>query len=360
MLQEELKKRGIPDLLTFENGEKVTAETWPRRREEILRVLKSELYGELPELSFRQSCRLRREENRSFMGGKAVVRDMEITIESPAGNHSWPLTVLLPKKEEPVPMLVHIAFPRFYPVDMVPAEEIVDRGFGLCTFLYTDVTTDDDDFTDGMAGLFYPDGKRGEHDAGKIAIWAWAASRAVDELMKMPDVDPDRLAVIGQSRLGKTALWAGAQDTRFAAVIPVQSGCSGAAIARGKTGETVRQITDNFGYQFAPAYRRYAGQEDRMPFDQHFPLALAAPRKLYVTSASEDLWSDPLGEYLGCEAVSPVYALLGGKPLEETEELKDDMRLNGGDVGYCRTAENHYFSREDWMRACDFLEDRTR
>ena len=358
MLQEELKKREIPDLLTFQNGEKVTADTWPRRREEILRVTRRELYGELPEISFRQRCEIVREDD-SFMGGKAILREMRISIETGAGGHEWPAQLILPKTRVPAPVFVAICFDRG-PVDLIPIEEIVDRGFGLCMFACSAVTKDNDDFTDGAAKLFYPDGNRNEHDAGKIAIWAWAASRIADELVKMPDVDAERLIVIGHSRLGKTALWAGAEDTRFAGVVPVQSGCSGAAIARGKTGEMVKHITGMFPYWFAPAYRQYAGQEERMPFDQHFPLALIAPRKLYVTSASGDLWSDPLGEYLGCEAVSPVYELLGAKPMRKAEELKDDVRLDGGDVGYCRTAENHYFSREDWMRACDFMEDRTR
>lgn len=355
MLTEQLEARCLPRLLA--DGA-LTAAGWPARRAEIMEILKQELFGVLPEKAWTQSCELTREENHFYHGGRSVIRDCLLTVNIDGQPFSWRFWYSFPKSDHPVPLVLLPVFPRLFPVDSVPAEEICDRGYGVCCFDYTSVSSDDGDFTSGLAKLFYPDGQRGPHDGGKIALWAWATSRILDELLKVPELDPRRILIAGHSRLGKTALWAGACDERFGGVISVQSGCAGAAIARGNSGEKVGDIAGKFPFWFAPAYASYAGRETEMPFDQHFLLAMAAPRPLYVTSAAGDLWADPLGEYLCCEAVSPVYALLGKKPFPGVEELSDSMAIHGGDIGYGRRPGTHFFSRHDWQHIMDFFDAR--
>ena len=354
-----LEQRKLPGILVHTDGRPVTGESWPERRKEIRTLLENELFGHLPDEPFIRKSETVREENRHFLGGKAIYRDVEITVTLRDTPFSWHVICAIPKAEKPVPVFVMPSFTKLLPFDTLPVEEICDGGYGVCCFDYQTVTKDNEDFRDGLAGIFYPDGKRGPHDGGKIAIWAWAASRVLEAVCRFPEIDPKRISVVGHSRLGKTALWAGAQDERFSAVISVQSGCGGAALARGNTGEKIRDITTNFPFWFAPAYAGYADREALMPFDQHFLLALTAPRPLYVTSAASDLWADPLNEYLDALAVTPVYQLLGMKGVEDVEALSDSVALHTGAVGYSRRIGGHFFSREDWQRVICFLDQRT-
>ena len=352
MLAKQLEARQLPRLLT----DGMTAAGWPARRAEIMGILGRELFGTLPEKVFTQTCEMKAEESHFYHGGKSVIRDNLLTVEIDGQPYSWRFWYSFPKADRPVPMFLLPVFTRLLPVDFLPTEEICDGGYGICCFDYASVSSDDGDFTNGLAKLFYPDGQRGPHDGGKIALWAWAASRILDELLKVPEIDHDRILIAGHSRLGKTALWAGACDERFGGVISVHSGCGGAALARGNTGEKVGDITTNFPFWFAPAYAAYASREAEMPFDQHWLLAMAAPRLLYVTSAAGDLWADPLGEYLDCEAVSPLWALLGRKPFTGADALCDDMVLHDGDIGYSRRPGTHFFSRQDWQRIMAFFD----
>jgi hypothetical protein len=190
----------------------------------------------------------------------------------------------------------------------MPVEEITDRHFALATFCYTDITSDsDDNFTSGIAGFY----DRKKYNWGKISMWAWAASRALDYLLTLSDIDGERVAVIGHSRLGKTALWCGANDKRVKFVISNDSGCSGGAITRGKTGERVKEITKNFPYWFCPNYTHYIENENNMPFDQHYLIAACAPRSVIIGTAVEDTWADPFSEYLAAYAASDAYLLNG-------------------------------------------------
>ena len=211
MFAQALEARRLPQLL--KDG--MTAAGWPARRAEIKAVLDRELFGALPEKAWTQSCELKSEEKHYYHGGKSVIRDHMLTVEIDGRPFSWRFWYSFPKKDKPVPMFVLPMFSRLFPVDFLPTEEICDSGYGICCFDYASVSTDDGDFTNGLAKLFYPDGQRGPHDGGKIALWAWAASRILDELLKAPEIDPGRILIAGHSRLGKTALWAGACDERF-------------------------------------------------------------------------------------------------------------------------------------------------
>ena len=354
----ELEKRNLPDVLRMNDVSCVQgAAQWSMRRKEIMEILKTELFGTLPRCEYTWQCEVEREENHYYHGGKSLIRiaRMDVTINEKF--FSWKFHYSLPKSEKPVPVFLMPTFTKLLPVDSIPTEEICDNGFGITNFDYQSISTDDGDFTNGLSGLFYPDGARETHDGGKISVWAWAVMRMMDYLTTVPEIDKDRIYIVGHSRLGKTALWAGALDERFAGVISVQSGCGGAALARGNTGETVRNITEKFSFWFAPAYTAYADNETAMPFDQHFLLAMAAPRKLYVTSAAGDLWADPLGEYLACVAVEPVYAACGLSGVPEREALGDEAALNGEQAGYFRRKGTHFFSRTDWHAIMNFLSE---
>ena len=352
----ELDIRQLPPLLQNAKGEAVTSpEAWASRRREIMTLLEDELFGRLPACEYTWQCTQEFEEQHYYLGGKGLIRVVRMDVTVNGKPFSWRFHYSLPKCDKPVPLFLQIGFSPRLPFATIPVEEINGGGFGLAFFDYQQVSTDDDDFTSGLSALFYPDGRRGPHDGGKIALWSWASSRIMDYLCTVPEIDHHRVTVIGHSRLGKTALWAGARDERFCGVAAIQSGCGGAAIARQNTGETVASITEHFPFWFAPAYAAYADREEAMPFDQHFLAAMAAPRKLYISSAAGDLWADPLGEWLCCHAVSPVYELLGRGGVQPSAAPGDDITLHQGQVAYHRRPGTHFFSRADWQRVMAYF-----
>lgn len=324
-------------------------------KSEMIRILLEEEYGHLPplpdELCFEL---LEKPIVKNFCAGKATFHKIFAHCKLGNKTFSFPFYRILPTKEGKHPFFVHINFRSDIPDRYQPTEELIDNGFAVLSFNYNDVTKDNGDFCDGLAGVLYEDGKRKANDAGKIAMWAWAAHRIMDYAETLSDLlDLGCATVCGHSRLGKTALLAGATDSRFAFVHSNNSGCGGAAITRGKTGEQPSDICRTFPFWFCENYLKYQNDASTMPFDQHWLIASIAPRYVNVASAFEDKWADPDSEFLSCIAASEAFE--NGFVCEDRLPVIGDTFLDG-DIGYQLRDRCHYFSREDWLKLMLFIE----
>lgn len=341
MIEKLLEERKIPGLLS---------------RQEMLDILMEEEYGHLPPKPEKISWEIKENYIRDFCGGKAIADKVTAVCVVNGKEFSFPFTVCIPTEGEKHPFFLHINFRDCVPDRYMPTEELIDNGFAVLSFGYEDVTKDNNDMTDGLAGVLYENGVRKPADAGKIAMWAWAAQRVLDYAETLGDVlDFSRSVVCGHSRLGKTALFAGATDTRFQFIYSNDSGCSGAAITRGKEGEHVHVICGVFPFWFCENYKKYMGAEEGMPFDQHYLIAASAPRNVLVGSASEDLWADPVSEFLACVAAGPAF----GGFVHEDRLPKVGEAFFEGKIGYHLRKGLHDFARDDWHRLIEFVNSKS-
>ncbi|PYI53904.1 dienelactone hydrolase family protein [Paenibacillus flagellatus] len=363
-----LEQRSLPDPLLGSDGRKVTTEEQWRsvRRPDILRLFRDYVYGREP-VGRPEHIGFHVEKEDGFMEGAAIRKRVEIRFEGPGGAGAFRLLLFLPAKAaKPVPVFLLINnrgravadAERASSSPFWPAELIVSRGYAAALFHTEELDPDrDDGFADGVHGLFDPVEKpRSPHAWGTIAAWAWGACRAMDYLETDPDIDPRRVAVVGHSRGGKTALWAGAIDPRFAMVVSNNSGCTGAALSRGKRGETIRDINARFPHWFCETYKSFDGRENELPVDQHMLLSLIAPRALYVSSATEDLWADPESEFLSLIAAEPVYRLFGSEGLGTASLPPADTPVFGSGVGYHIRTGKHDMGLSDWRHFIDFAD----
>ncbi len=366
--EEKVPDYTLPRLLTTNDGRTVTdAAAWNGvRRQEILELFRENVYGRVPETPYTRNFRVVRED-RNAMNGTATLREVDIEISSEGRSLTIRLSLFVPNNAGgKVPAFLIInnrgteqADPsREIKNEFFPAEEIISRSYAAAVFQNSDVDPDNfDDFRNGIHGILDRGERKGD-SWGTIAAWAWGASRCMDYLVTDSSIDPARVAVIGHSRGGKTALWAAAEDQRFAMAVSNESGCGGAALARRKFGETVETINRAFPHWFCRNYLQWGNNEDSMPVDMHMLMALIAPRAVYVTSASEDLWADPRGSYLSLYHSLPVFRLFDGNTVLDEGMPPLNTPVSSGKTAYHVRDGVHNLLLKDWNWIMDFA-DRT-
>jgi hypothetical protein len=398
----------LPDPLVMQSGAAVkTADDWTNlRRPEILKLYQDFIYGHSPAAA-KATARVLDLDSQA-LGGKAVRKQVDLEFQNDDGTKKVVFHVLLytPAGAQPVPTFLCLSFSGNYSVIDDPKvlvhpawdkktktlempvkvargkshswriEDTLARGYGIAVVDYNDIEPDWSDgsgWSHGVRGLFMKAGESGRaaDSWGAISAWAWGASRILDYLETDKNVDARRVIMLGHSRLGKTSLWAGAQDTRFAMVIASCSGEMGASLARRDYGETVTSMCKSFPYWFCGNFLQYGGNIPKMPVDTHMLISLVAPRPLYLNTGSLDRWADPRGEFQAAIAAAPVYRLFGkqslvtdlppGKSLMESGVLEGfpppplDVPILH-DIGYQTHAGPHDILPADWERFWDFAD----
>lgn len=367
----------LPDPLRLPNGKRITtAKQWENeQRGAILTLFKQQVYGEMPGRVPGTRYEVQRVDS-SILGGKATRKFVRIWFGAGTDVPYVDAMLYLPKAVRKAPVFVTLNYGNYTTSDdptiplsgrvnstpdsqapkrgsfarRWPYEQLIDAGFGIITADYGDLEPDKlSGWKTGIRTTLQAQTTLKPEQWSAIGAWAWGMSRLADYLETEPTVDAKRLIVQGHSRLGKTALWAGANDPRFAMVVSNESGEGGAALARRNYGETVKRVTEVFPYWFIPTYATYSERVNELPIDQHELLALMAPRVLYVCSAAEDNWSDQRGEFLSLKAAAPVWGLYGPTPtLGEFPVV--DQPVRSGPLGYHNRAGKHDVMPFDWAQ----------
>tara|TARA_B100000676_G_scaffold305524_1_gene359900 strand:+ start:8158 stop:9441 length:1284 start_codon:yes stop_codon:yes gene_type:complete len=385
----------LPEVLKLGTGGTVmSVSQWQeKRRPEVLELFRKHVYGRIPGDVKNSFISVLQEESNQALGGTAIRRQVRLYLKTKGESPYIDLLIYLPKKEllrdGSVPIFTGLNFNGNHTVTLekqVPVhskwsrndprvghkdnranegsrgvkierwqpEMLISEGFGLATAYYGDIDPDfDDGWKNGIHTLFPSSTNLKKDDWGSIASWAWGLSRMMDYFVTDEDIDHQRVALTGLSRLGKTALWAGAEDERFAIVISTDSGCGGAALSRRVFGETVKRINTSFPHWFCDNFNQYNDAEHRLPVDQHMLVALIAPRPVYIASAIEDVWADPKGEFVSGLEASPVYELFGKVGTGTAKHPPVDHPI-GDYVGYHMRSGDHDANRFDWEQYIRF------
>lgn len=383
---------GLPDPLVMFNGERVTTrrQWFEQRRPELKALFQYYMYGTLPAAPEKVSGTVEREDPQ-FFGGKATMKEVTVAFGPPDAPRIHLLLVIPNARKKPAPVFVGMNFcgnhtlvkegsvalpsvwmPAHCPgvrenratdagrgtqIDVWALEQSIDRGYAVATLYCGDVEPDRADAKEGIRACYLKAGltKPGPQAWGTIAAWAWGIERAVDYLRSDNDIDKERIAVVGHSRLGKTALLAGAFDERIALVIPHQAGCGGSAPSRGTVGESVKRINTSFPYWFDATFKEFNDQPDRLPFDQNCLVALVAPRPVLFTNGTEDTWSNPKGQFEVLQAADGVYRFLGAGGLD-AKEMPEPGKLVDSKLGYYIRPGKHAMRKDDWKVFLDFAD----
>jgi dienelactone hydrolase len=309
----------LPEILESQNKKKITSvKDWENiRRPEILSLFETNIYGTMPKKYDRIAFTLKNEDKKA-MDGKAHLKEVEISVTNNNETVLINLVMFVPnQKGKPVPAFLLInnrgknntSASRDTISGFWPAEQVISAGYAIAAFHYSDAAPDNKDtFQNGVLRL-YPEHLKADDGMKAIGAWAWAASRVMDYFEKDKDIDASKVTVTGHSRGGKASLWAAAQDTRFAMCVSNCSGNSGAALSHRRYGETIHRINTSFPHWFNNNYKKYNNNEDALPLDQHMLIALIAPRPVYITNATLDLWADPKGTYMAEKEAEKVYSL---------------------------------------------------
>ncbi|MBD0289064.1 MAG: acetylxylan esterase [Flavisolibacter sp.] len=383
----------LPDPLKAANGKSITsAQEWTQmQRPALLQLFQEHVYGKLPGkpkgLQFKVSS-----VDKEALGGKAIRKQITVFFTQAADTPSMEVLLYLPKGTKgPVPVFAGLNFYGNHTVNPDPGimlstrwqrnttdkkvvnnrateasrgmssksweiEELISAGYGVATAYYGDLEPDHNEgWKTGIRTTLKSELGIKEDEWGAIGAWAWGLSRMLDYLETDQDVNAKQVAIMGHSRLGKAALWAAANDTRFALVISNNSGEGGAALARRNFGETIAIINKSFPYWFIPKYKEYSSQADKLPVDQHMLLALMAPHPLYVASAQDDAWADPKGEFLSAKNAEPVYTLFGKKGLGVTEMPPVNQPV-GNTIRYHIRTGVHGITLYDWQQYIAFAD----
>lgn len=384
----------FPDVLTMQDGTKITTKKdWEeKRRPELKELFQAYMYGRFPAKPEKVTAKVLFEDAKA-LDGKGTLREVEISFGPP----EWPkiyLLVAVPNGKTPAACFVGPNFggnhlvtahekvriptewvPANYPgvekgtnkataagrgkqADTWPLQQVVEKGYAVATFYCGDIQPDRPNVDEGMRKTMPkpPGGQRGDETA-TIMWWAWGIHRAVDYLLTDKSIDGKRLAVVGHSRLGKTALLAGAFDDRIAVVIPHQSGCGGAGPSRSKNdkAETVKRITTSFPHWFCSRFAWFGDDVTKLPFDQHCLVAICAPRPVLFTNAEEDQWANPSGQFEVLAAAAPAYRLYGDEnPV--ADKMPEQGKLSDSRLGYFIRAGKHSMTPDDWKVYMQFAD----
>jgi hypothetical protein len=379
-------KAELPDPLVMLNGTKVTTrEQWTKdRKPELKKLFEHYMYGTAPAAP-KVNAKIERID-KAALKGKATLKEITLTMAGVDGPKINLLLVIPNKRNGPAPVFVGMSFcgnhavlddpkirlnpnwiyanrkgvknnkatekSRGTDVDVWNVEDAIDRGYAVALFYSGDIDPDNPGPRDNVQKHF-PNA-----DWGTIAAWAWGYSRVIDYLVTDADIDATRIIAVGHSRLGKTALLAGAFDERIRIIIPHQAGCGGSAPSRrrgDKGAESVKRITTSFPHWFGARFQEFGDDPDKLPFDQHCLIAMCAPRPVLLTNAVEDTWANPAGQFELLIAADPVYRLLGSKGIA-SKTPPAVGKLMDSPLGYFIRTGKHSMNRDDWRVFLDYAD----
>lgn len=356
----------LPDPFVSEKGRLITTiEDWEDiRKPEIFKLFETEVYGMLPKdfdsISFEKVS-----ETENPYPELANLEEVNIRVSRNGKSHTMRINLFIPSHSDgPSPVILLINYKPTYPdgtlVDEVfwPVPELLKRGFATASFHAETVAPDDTEtYQNGIISTLYPEQIGLPNGMKAYGAWGWAAMRAMDYFEQHPHIEAKKSILVGHSRTGKAALWASANDPRWAITYANESGCGGAAISRRKYGETVEAINTRFPYWFADNFRKYNGKEETLPIDQHMLPGLIAPRAIYYSSAKGDQWADPKGEFLGIKLGSRIYSEIYGKKIDFPAEFESiNSPVHQEAVGYHIREGKHNLTWEDWSHFLDFVQ----